>query len=77
MIKVLRTPTFPVPLSATALADEAYYCFIEDGLQNVLAKISVLPCIFDACAFASGERNAQSGSRGLNTPGYPIMHASP
>ncbi len=56
MIKVLRNLKFPVPLSATALADENYYCFIEDGLQAMLARIAVLPCIFDACAFASFER---------------------
>lgn len=59
VVKVLKSLDFPVPLSSTALADEAYYCFIEDGLQFILAKLDVLPCLFDACAFASGERNAQ------------------
>jgi hypothetical protein len=57
MIKVLKNLNFPVPLSATALADENYYCFIEDGLQDMLARIGVIPCIFDACAFASFERD--------------------
>jgi len=57
MIKVLTKLNFPVPLSATALADENYYCFIEEGLQAMLARIGVIPCIFDACAFASFERD--------------------
>ncbi len=57
MIKVLRELNFPVPLSSTALADEAYYCFIEDGIQEIMARIEIFPCIFDACAFASFERN--------------------
>lgn len=57
VMKVLRTLDFPVPLSSTALADEEYYCFVLDGLQVILAHIEVLPCIFDACAFASLERD--------------------
>jgi hypothetical protein len=55
MVKVLRELQFPVPLSAVALADEDYYCFIEDGIQNLMAEIGVYPCVFDACAFASFE----------------------
>ncbi len=53
VVKVLRSLDFPVPLSPTALADEAYYCFIEDGIQLVLQEVGVYPCVFDACAFAS------------------------
>lgn len=56
MMKVLKRLNFPVPLSAAALADEAYYCFVQDGLHTILARIETLPCIFDACAFASFER---------------------
>src|SRR5579883_1784619 len=56
MMKVLRKLNFPVPLSPAALADEAYYCFVEDGLHTILNQIETLPCIFDACAFASFER---------------------
>jgi hypothetical protein len=56
MVKVLRSLRFPVPLSAKALGDEDYYCFIEDGLQDLLARINIYPCIFDACVFASMER---------------------
>ena len=57
IIKVLRELKFPVPLSSTALADEAYYCFVEDGIQEIMSRIGVFPCVFDACAFASFERN--------------------
>ena len=56
MVKVLRKLQFPVPLSPTALSDESYYCFVEDGLQSMLAQIGIYPCIFDACVFASLER---------------------
>jgi hypothetical protein len=58
LVKVLRGLAFPVPLSAAALADESYYCFVEDGLQQLLKRIGVYPCIFDACAFASLEKPA-------------------
>lgn len=58
MVKVLKELQFPVPLSAKALADEDYYCFIEDGIQKLMAEIEVYPCVFDACAFASFESNA-------------------
>jgi thermostable 8-oxoguanine DNA glycosylase len=57
MVKVLRKLKFPVPLSAKALADEDYYCFIEDGIQMLAKKIEIYPCVFDACAFASFETN--------------------
>jgi hypothetical protein len=55
MVKVLRELRFPVPLSAIALADEDYYCFIEDGIQKLMAEIGIYPCVFDACVFASFE----------------------
>jgi len=57
MMKVLRRLNFPVPLSREALADEEYYCFVLDGLHTILARIEVKPCVFDACAFASFERD--------------------
>jgi len=56
IVRVLRKLNFPVPLSSSALSDEKYYCFIEDGVQLIMSEIGVYPCIFDACAFASGER---------------------
>ncbi|MFA5239368.1 MAG: hypothetical protein WC476_06630 [Phycisphaerae bacterium] len=58
IVRVLRKLDFPVPLSSSALSDEKYYCFIEDGIQLIMAEIGIYPCIFDACAFASGERKA-------------------
>jgi len=57
MMKVLKQLNFPIPLSAAALSDEAYYCFVLDGLHTILARLGTLPCIFDACAFASFERD--------------------
>lgn len=57
IVSVLRKLDFPVPLSSSALSDEKYYCFIEDGIQLMMAEIGVYPCVFDACAFASGEKN--------------------
>jgi len=59
MINVLRELDFPVPVSATALSDEDYYCFVLDILQDILARVGVLPCVFDACAFASKEKPKQ------------------
>lgn len=59
MVKVLRSLQFPVPLSAQALGDEGYYCFVENGLQELLARIDIYPCIFDACVFASLERTSK------------------
>ncbi len=56
MVKVLRGLQFPVPLSPIALSDENYYCFVEDGVQSMLAQIGIYPCIFDPCVFASLER---------------------
>lgn len=61
VMKVLRSEfDFPVPLSAAALSDEQYYCFIEDGIQRILSQVNILPCVFDACAFASMEKKAKS-----------------
>ena len=57
MIKVLRELQFPVPLSAAALSDEGYYCFVEDGIQQLMRQIDIYPCVFDACAFASLEKD--------------------
>lgn len=53
VVKVLKTLSFPIPLSSQALSDEEYYCFVEDGLRELLSSIEIYPCVFDACAFAS------------------------
>lgn len=55
LVKVLSSLEFPIPLSASALADEGYYTFVLDHLQEILARVKILPCVFDACAFASLE----------------------
>lgn len=57
IMRVLKELGFPVPLSSAALGDESYYRFVEDGLREILAKIDILPCMFDACAFASFEKS--------------------
>jgi hypothetical protein len=56
MANRLKKLDFPVPVAAAALSDEDYYCFVEDGLQLLMAKLNIYPCQFDACVFASFER---------------------
>jgi hypothetical protein len=56
MAKRLLELRFPVPVAAAALSDEDYYCFVEDGLHLLVAKLDIYPCQFDACVFASFER---------------------
>jgi hypothetical protein len=47
---------FPVKLTAAALQDVNYYCFILDGIQQLCASGDVYPCVFDAAVFASYNR---------------------
>lgn len=56
VLKWLNKSGFPIRLSAQGLADEAYYCFVLDGIQELCGHAKVLPCIFDAAVFASFER---------------------
>jgi thermostable 8-oxoguanine DNA glycosylase len=51
--KWLNTNGFPFKLSATALADNNYYEFVMDGIQELCMKCGVLPCILDAAIFSS------------------------
>ena len=44
---------FPVRLSASALADPNYYCFVMDGFQALCRACEVAPCVLDAAIFAS------------------------
>jgi hypothetical protein len=62
VVSVLRELHFPVPLSPAALSDENYYCFVEDGIHLLMERIDCYPCVFDACAFASREKNEASAS---------------
>jgi hypothetical protein len=55
VLKWLNKSGFPIRLSAQSLADEAYYCFVLDGVQKLCSHAGVLPCIFDAAVFASFE----------------------
>ncbi|HEY5911360.1 MAG TPA: hypothetical protein VJA21_12225 [Verrucomicrobiae bacterium] len=57
-------------MTATALADEEYYCFVLDGVQQLCAASKVFPCILDAAIFSSfdGDRwtkEAAAQSEGL------------
>lgn len=55
--KVLRNLNFPLPLKPKLLGDEEYYALVLDGLQSILNDIDILPCVFDAAAFASLQQN--------------------
>jgi hypothetical protein len=44
---------FPVRLSASALADSNYYCFVMDGFQVLCQASGVAPCVLDAAIFTS------------------------
>jgi N-glycosylase/DNA lyase len=53
----LNESVFPFRLSATALADENYYAFVMNGVQELCSAAGVLPCIFDAAVFARYDRD--------------------
>jgi hypothetical protein len=44
---------FPVRLSASALSDPNYYCFVMEGFQALCRACAVAPCVLDAAIFAS------------------------
>lgn len=54
---------FPVHLSTAALADEAYYEFVLDGLQTLCKMVDVLPCELDAMIFSQSEPGDWIGGR--------------
>lgn len=51
--KWLTTFGFPIKLSATALGDENYYNFVQDGFQKICEACDIFPCIMDAVIFSS------------------------
>jgi hypothetical protein len=51
---------FPVRVSATALADEAYYEFAADGFRALCTEADVVPCLMDAAIFVSFDKEAYS-----------------
>lgn len=51
--KWLSSFGFPVKLSATALADRNYYCFVLDGFQAICEACDIYPCVLDAAIFSS------------------------
>ena len=44
---------FPVKLSAGALADQGYYEFVMDAVQQLCKEADVFPCVLDAAIFSS------------------------
>jgi hypothetical protein len=44
---------FPIKLSATALGDENYYNFVQDGFQKICEACDIFPCVMDAVIFSS------------------------
>ncbi|MHA6898010.1 hypothetical protein [Ralstonia pseudosolanacearum] len=44
---------YPVPKKGEGMGEEPLYRFFEDGLGQIAKKIGVLPCMLDACTFAS------------------------
>jgi len=55
--KWLNQFPFPVHLNAKALADEDYYSFILDGVQDLCRRSSILPCLLDAAIFVSFQQD--------------------
>ena len=51
--KWLRAAGFPVPVTAAALADRDYYCFVLDGFQLLCTAADEFPCVVDGAVFAS------------------------
>ncbi|OFW09680.1 MAG: hypothetical protein A3H27_00745 [Acidobacteria bacterium RIFCSPLOWO2_02_FULL_59_13] len=51
--KWLRAAGFPVPVTAAALADRDYYCFVLDGFQRLCSAAKEFPCVVDGAVFAS------------------------
>jgi len=57
IIKWLNDLPFPLRLSAPALGDHQYYCFVMDGIQELCRACEVMPCVLDAAIFASFDKD--------------------
>ena len=55
-LKVLKKCECNFVPGAAALQDEITYEYLEKGLQLVSEKLNILPCLLDACFFASLEK---------------------
>jgi len=51
--KWLTTFGFSIKLFATALGDENYYNFVQDGFQKICEACDIFPCVMDAVIFSS------------------------
>ena len=58
----LRKAEFPIPVSASALGDTAYYEFVLDHVQLLCEAAGILPCVFDAMVFAAGDKKEWDGT---------------
>jgi hypothetical protein len=56
IVKWLNEFGFPLRLSASALADRNYYCFVLDGIQAICRASEVMPCVLDAAVFVSFDK---------------------
>lgn len=56
--KWLNENILSIQLSPTALSDENYYTFIEDGIHLLCREADILPSTLDACIFASFDGDA-------------------
>lgn len=52
---------FPVKLSPGALADEAVYELLSDGIRELCRRAGALPCVLDAAVFASYDSDGWEG----------------
>jgi hypothetical protein len=62
----LRDFGFPVPLSAPALGDPAFYQFVLDVIVELCARAGVYPCVFDAAVFASRDEDGWTEGNATN-----------
>lgn len=52
---------FPIKLSATALGDENYYNFVQDGFRKLCEASNIYPCVMDAVIFSSFDKEWPEG----------------
>jgi len=52
---------FPIKLSATALGDENYYNFVQDGFRKICEACDIYPCVMDAVIFSSFDEEWPEG----------------
>lgn len=61
ILRWLNKSGYPFKLSASALADPAYYEFVLDSVQALCKAARVKPCVLDAMVFSSFDRQEADG----------------